>query len=61
MQEANRSHSLYLSDADDEFDNTYATFYFRIPDPTTIAGLEPEKSRNEKWLEAIAALQAQIP
>lgn len=30
--EALQAHPLYLRDADDAFDSTYATFYFRVPD-----------------------------
>jgi hypothetical protein len=32
MQNQNRKHVLYLSDHDDDFDCTYATFYFKLPE-----------------------------
>ena len=34
--EALTEHPLYLRDADDSFDSTYATFYFRAPDDAEI-------------------------
>lgn len=56
-QEKLRKHPCYLSDADDEFDETYATFYFSVPDAKQIDGIAPEMSRNEAWLKFIDALQ----
>lgn len=58
------SHPDYLYDEDMEFDSTYATFYFKIPDsqPAWIVDAlrdvaEPEKvNMAERWQEAIANL-----
>lgn len=36
--EALRSHPCYLRDEDDDFDSTYATFYFRIPHGFELSG-----------------------
>lgn len=48
-----RSHPLYLYDEDDDFDNTYATFYFRVPDELKklleSEGVEAEPERSELW------------
>lgn len=42
------AHPLYLRDADDEFDSTYATIYFRAPD--SIPDDYPRgKSGDEQW------------
>jgi hypothetical protein len=51
--EALAAHPLYLRDADDEFDSTYATFYFRAPGELP-AGL-PDDLR-EVLAVALAAL-----
>lgn len=59
-QQANRAHPCYLRDEDDDFDNTYATFYFRVPaetDREALAGIQPEIARNDAWLKFIAALE----
>lgn len=54
-----RKHPLYVNDSDDEFDNTYATFYFRLPEHSELDGIAPEPDRNKMWLEFLAALQSQ--
>lgn len=58
------SHPLYLGDEDMEFDSTYATFYFRLPDDLApeVRGVledaaEPAKvNMAEKWQAAIDAI-----
>ena len=49
-------HPLYIRDADDDFDSTYATFYFRSPDEVrdilTGAAGEPV-NMSERWQAAI--------
>lgn len=54
--EALAAHPLYLRDADDDFDSTYATFYFRVPaDHQEIlapAAVDPV-SMSERWQAAI--------
>lgn len=57
IQEENRKHPCYLSDSDDDFDNTYATFYFKVPDAEQIRGIAPEMERDEAWQKLIAALK----
>ena len=59
--EALAAHPLYLRDADDEFDATYCTFYFRAPDEfrgvlTRLAG-EPV-NMGERWKAAIERLES---
>jgi hypothetical protein len=54
--EALAAHPLYLRDADDDFDRTYATFYFRAPEQwrevLAEAAVEPV-NMSERWQEAI--------
>ncbi|MFJ4785061.1 hypothetical protein [Streptomyces sp. NPDC088794] len=54
-----QSHPLYLRDADDDFDSTYATFYFSTPaefvDTLQPLAQEPVDT-SERWQAAIAAL-----
>lgn len=54
--EALAAHPLYLRDADDDFDRTYATFYFRAPqewrEVLAEAAVEPV-NMSERWQEAI--------
>jgi len=60
VMDALPQHPLYLRDADDSFDSTYATVYFRFPDtiPADLRGalvevaIEPV-DMSEKWREAI--------
>ena len=54
--EALAAHPLYLRDADDGFDSTYATFYFRAPDEfrEALAGIATAPVDTDKrWQEAI--------
>lgn len=56
----NRKHPAYLLDDDDDFDSTYATFYFRIPetvDRGVLIGVEPELARDEVWTTFLSALR----
>ena len=49
MQNKIREHALYLRDEDDDFDSTYSTFYFSIPDGLTLDKLNAEFEGDEKW------------
>jgi len=52
-----RAHELYLADFDDEFDSTYATYYFRIPDAPPAHMVEANGEWIAEWprvLEAFA-------
>lgn len=54
------AHPLYLRDADDGFDNTYATFYFRPPAEHVEALREIAQdpvNMSEKWAAALDALK----
>ena len=57
-----QSHPLYLRDVDDDYDCTYATFYFRIPEEmkAAIAGLvaKDEVAPADKWKQFFADLNA---
>lgn len=58
--EKNREHAMYLRDEDDSFDNTYATFYFSIPedvDREKLVVVEPELARDEIWVSFLSALR----
>lgn len=53
------SHPNYLRDADDEFDSTYATFYFSVPEEyrTALEGLAVEPvNMSQRWRDAIDAI-----
>jgi hypothetical protein len=54
--EALAAHPLYLRDADDDFDATYATFYFSVPaecrDTLAEAAVDPV-NMSERWQAAI--------
>jgi len=61
MQSANRKHPCYEYDEDDDYDNTYATFYFRIPedvDRAKLAEIMPELTGAERWEQFLSALKA---
>jgi hypothetical protein len=54
-------HPLYLRDADDEFDTTYATFYFRAPEEHRELLREvmgDPVDMDERWQAAIEGLRA---
>jgi len=50
------AHPLYLRDADDDFDRTYATFYFRVPpeyrDALAASAVDPV-NMSEVWQQEI--------
>lgn len=53
------THPLYIRDQDDDFDSTYATFYFKVPDEflemlTPLAGDHIDTSK--RWADAIDAI-----
>lgn len=56
---AMQAHENYLRDADDEFDSTYATFYFTVPDEwcdsLAQVAIEPV-DMSAKWRSAIDAM-----
>lgn len=52
-------HPLYIKNEDDDFDSTYATFYFRIPENANqqvLAEIYPGISRNDLWIKTLAGL-----
>ena len=58
---ANRQHPAYLYNEDDDFDCTYATFYFAVPaevDREALAAVEPEMKREDVWAAFLDALKA---
>lgn len=56
IQNKLREHPLYDHDDDDDFDNTYATFYFRLPSEVDLTNIAPEVVRNEQWLSFLGML-----
>lgn len=54
-------HPLYLRDEDDDFDCTYATIYFRLPDSVPDGLWAEEEDRNTRWLVFLAALERLSP
>ena len=63
INEALTAHPLYLRDADDDFDCTYATFYFSAPvelrDALLMVAQEPV-NMSERWQDAIDALSRKV-
>lgn len=60
-----RNHPLYIRDADDEFDSTYATIYFRLPeeyaeDLRKIALKEPFDP-SKRWLDMLDKIREGPP
>lgn len=55
-------HPMYLSNQDDDFDCTYATIFFKLPDEAKIileAMQEKEKfDPDKRWTESLEALKA---
>ena len=60
---SNCRHPCYLTDEDDEFDPTYATFYFRLPAPEdrAVLAITPEIARNDAWLVMLDAVHEERP
>lgn len=53
-------HPCYLRDEDDDFDSTYATIYFRVPetlDRNALSRIQPEIARDDAWQAFLAALK----
>jgi len=60
-------HPNYIYNSDDDFDSTYATFYFSIPDnlkqlldkecPDWEKGLQDKVDMSERWQKAIDSLR----
>lgn len=69
--EAMANHPCYISDEDDDFDSTYAYFYFSVPEPrqhevreiikkiTEHGGSVNSPSLQEKFLSAIEAIKGE--
>ncbi|MCP5018383.1 MAG: hypothetical protein GY938_24365 [Ketobacter sp.] len=60
-----RDHPGYLRDEDDEFDSTYATFYYSIPesfqgvvDALKDAGMCEVEKPNDKWVRVLKELNS---
>lgn len=56
-----QAHPLYLSDEDDDFDGTYATFRFRCPDDAEVRDLlagaaDGRRDMDAEWQKAIASI-----
>lgn len=59
--EALTAHPLYIRDVDDDFDATYATYYFRAPEEYAemLRDVAQEHvDTSQRWLDLIAALGA---
>ncbi|MGB8520824.1 MAG: hypothetical protein WCD38_11745 [Candidatus Tumulicola sp.] len=57
MQEKIRNHPLYHHEADDDFDRTYCTVYFRAPSEAVLA-LRNNETRGEKaWPKFFEEMQ----
>ena len=59
--EALAAHPLYLRDDDDDFDRTYATFRFRVPEEYREALAEAAQepvNMSERWQAAIDAIES---
>lgn len=53
-------HPLFLRDQDDDFDNTYATIFFKAPEDTAalLEGLVENRDPDKAWAESLAALKS---
>lgn len=52
-----RHHDLYVNDEDDDFDSTYATYYFNFPEEFPTSEIVPDEiTPRDKWEAMIAAL-----
>ena len=49
-------HENYVSDKDDDYDETYATYFFRPPEIPEGMELKPELSGEERWDKAFELL-----
>ena len=59
--EALAAHPQYLRDADDDFDATYATFFFRVPKQwrdTLAKAAEEPVNMSERWQQAIDRIKS---
>jgi len=54
-----RTHGSYIRDEDDDYDNTYCTFYFKVPDDALeqIKYMDLESDRNDIWVTFLDALK----
>lgn len=62
--ESMRANPHYLSDKDDTFDSTYATFYFSAPDDcrdVLAEEMSDPVDTDQRWRDAIAALDTMSP
>lgn len=55
-------HACYLRDEDDDFDSTYANFYYKFPDEfaadlAALAAKNESHTTSQKWQALIAALE----
>jgi len=57
VNEVVRKHELYAERLDDDFDCTYCTYYFRVPEEAKISEMKMEPDRNAAWLDFFAALR----
>jgi len=56
-----QSHDLYVADTDDQFDSTYATFYFTMPpevvEKVGVENIQEHVDTDARWLAAIEAMK----
>jgi hypothetical protein len=50
VNEALQTNALFVARVDDDFDSTYCTYYFRIPDKAQLADMNVSPDRNAAWL-----------
>ena len=58
-----QSHPLYVSDADDDFDSTYATYYFQVPGKykEIVSAMPTSAGGDERWISKLAELKDMSP
>ena len=49
IQNKLRESPYYIRDEDDNFDNTYATFYFKVPEKVDFTSMDTEPDRDQFW------------
>lgn len=56
VNETMEDHPLFICREDDDFDYTYCTYYFRVPQEAELENMNIEPDRNSMWLAFLNGL-----
>lgn len=56
VNETMEDHPLFICREDDDFDHTYCTYYFRVPEEAELVDVDIEPDRNSMWLAFLKGL-----